>query len=74
MAKSEKGKTKGPGLEKAEMSQLKRMVEIDDNIDFIRKDIKEYVKQGRESIKSLIAEKKRVREELNQIPLFGTEK
>lgn len=57
-------------LDKASTEQLRELVRIDDNIELIRKDVKDYAKQARDEIKSLQAQKRRVRENINQGELF----
>jgi len=62
------------GLDKASAEQMKRLIQIDDNIAMIRTDLKEYARQAREQIRDLEKQKARLREELGQLPLFGGDK
>lgn len=60
-------------LDKASPEQMKKLIMIDDNIDLIRKDLKLYAKEARETIKDLKRQKKTLRDEISQIPLFEGE-
>lgn len=51
--------------------QMRRIIQYDDNIDHLRKDLKEYAAQAREQIRDLKRQKAAARENLGQLPLFG---
>jgi hypothetical protein len=58
-------------LEAADPEVLMQMVRIDDNIELVRQDLKEYQKAAKETIKDLVSQKKRLRSNLSQLPLFN---
>jgi len=57
-------------LDNAPIENLRRIVEIDDNIDLIRHDMKEYCKEARETMRRLEKKKKSIRDNISQPSLF----
>ncbi len=57
-------------IDKANIEELKKLVQIDDNIKFIKDDLREYARGAREQIRDLEKQKAKIRESIGQISMF----
>jgi len=57
-------------IDKANIEELKKLVQIDDNIKFIKDDLREYARGARDQIRDLEKQKAKIRESLGQISMF----